>query len=205
MGTGTSDQYSKKMGCYVLATSPLEDDEGLSIADEQVIVDPRDLRQIMVTAELFKPDGITADECDYSHYAAVYAAARLGLQHDGFAGAQYTTNKLWMREQCQKSHILQPRFLACKTFDDAKKAVDLMGWPVIVKPVDNRGAFGVNVAVSISELEHAYLDALMNAHSREVIVEAYIEGTHITVDGCVDQDGVHHNLAIASKSVIPGG
>jgi len=195
---------AKKMGYCVLATSPLANSEGLLFADETAIVDPRDLREVLKIAQDFLPLGITADECDYSHYAAVYASIQLGLNNDGLVGAQYTTNKLWMREMCKKSHILQPRFMACRTFNDCKKAADLIGWPVIVKPVDNRGAFGINIANSIDELEYAYLDALMNAHSREVIVEAYIEGTHITVDGCVDQQGVHHNLAIASKEVIPG-
>jgi len=195
---------ANKMGYYVLATSPIAESEGFSFADESAIIDPRDLRGVMKIAQDFKPTGITADECDYSHYAAVYASIQLGLHNDGLAGAQYTTNKLWMREQCHKSHILQPRFMACITFKDAKKAADLIGWPVIAKPVDNRGAFGINIANSNDELEFAYLDALMNAHSREVIVEAYIEGTHITVDGCVDQQGIHHNLAIASKAVIPG-
>jgi len=197
-------KLAKKMGYYVLATSPNIDAEGFNYSDEKAIVDPRDLRRVVSIAEDFNPIGISADECDYSHYAAVYSSIKLGLCNDGFAGAQYTSNKLWMREQCHKSHILQPRFVACRTFLDADKASGLIGWPVIVKPVDNRGAFGINIANTIDELEYAYFDALMNSHSREVIVEAYIEGTHITVDGCVDQGGVHHNLAIASKAVTPG-
>jgi biotin carboxylase len=195
---------AKEMGCYVLATSAEEDAEGLLLADKQVVVDPRDLRSILKIAKSFQPDGVTADECDYSHYAAVVISENLELPHDGMIAAQYTTNKLWMRDQCHKAHILQPRFVACRTFKDALNAMNLIEWPVIVKPVDNRGAFGINIANSNSELKHAYLDALINSHSREVIVEAYIEGIHITVDGCVDQDGIHHNLAIASKDVMTG-
>lgn len=44
----------------------------------------------------------------------------------------------------------------------------------------------------------------MNAHSRQVIVEAFVEGTHITVDGICDEMGCHHNLAMASKKILPG-
>jgi biotin carboxylase len=197
-------EKAKRMGHYILVTSTTKSAEGLFLADQSAIVDPRDLPKILKIARSFQPDGITADECDYSHYAAVFISKNLGLPHDGLAAAQYTTNKLWMREQCHKVQILQPRFISCRIFKDAQHAIDLIGWPVIVKPVDNRGAFGINVVNSNSELESAYLDALMNSHSREVIIEAYIEGTHITVDGCVGQDGVHYNLAIASKKVIPG-
>ena len=195
---------AKEMGCHVLATAPSEDAAGLVLADEQAVVEPRDLRRVLSIAKAYGPDGITADECDYSHFAAVYVSTCLKLPNDGLNSAQFTTNKLWMRQRCHDAHILQPRFFACHSIQDARSAVELIGWPVIVKPVDNRGAFGINVANTHDELELAYLDALMNAHSREVIVEAYIEGTHITVDGCVDQKGHHHNLAIASKKVMPG-
>ncbi len=44
----------------------------------------------------------------------------------------------------------------------------------------------------------------MHSHSRFVIIESFINGVHITVDGCVDQKGEHHNLAIASKSIYEG-
>lgn len=195
---------AKKMGCYILVTSTDEASEGIDLADEHAIVDPRDLTKLLEVANNFNPDGITADACDYSHFAAVYLSIRLGLKNDGLPGAQNTTNKLWMRQKCQKAHILQPRFFSCRTIEDSIKAVELIGWPVIVKPVDNRGAFGINVANSEDELKYAFLNALINSYSRDVIVEAYVEGTHITVDGCVDQGGIHHNLAIASKEIIPG-
>lgn len=195
---------AKERGCFVMATATTSDAEGLAFADQQAILDPRDLRRVLEIARDFNPDGVTADQCDYSHFASVFVSEKLGLPNAGLRAAQNTTNKFWMRSRCQQAHILQPRFVACCDTDEAQKAVELIGLPVIVKPVDNRGAFGVHVVYSLEELKGAFLDALMNAHSRQVIVEAYIEGTHITVDGCVDQDGQHHNLAIASKQVTGG-
>jgi biotin carboxylase len=126
------------------------------------------------------------------------------LPNDGLAAAQVTTNKAWMREKVRDAAVMQPRFFACNTLEQSLQAVKLIGLPVIVKPVDNRGAFGVSIVRSDAELEPAFLEALMNAHSREVIVEAFIEGTHITVDGIFDENGKHHNLAMASKQILPG-
>ena len=197
-------QEAKKLGFNVLATATSKDAEGLSYADKQELVDPRDLIHMLKIAKSYQPNGIASDECDYSHYANVFVSENLGLPHDGLKSSQLTTNKLWMRDACHKARILQPRFIGCRTIEDAKRAIEVIGLPVIVKPVDNRGASGVKVVNSIENLKEAYLDALMNAYSREVIVEAYIEGIHITVDGCVDQDGIHHNLAIASKKVTKG-
>lgn len=195
---------AKEMGLEVLATDPRADAEGLALADSTATLDPRDLPRALDLAKRYAPDGVVADECDYSHYAAVFLSEHMGLTNDGLVAAQLTTNKQWMREACREAHIMQPRFFACRSMDEARAAARVIGWPMIVKPVDNRGAFGVNVAEDETTLRAAYLDALMNAHSRMVLVEAFIEGIHITVDGCVDQDGAHHNLGIATKRVTEG-
>lgn len=197
-------QKAKDMGLYVLVTDPDKNAQGFELADEILILDPRDLPQALKAARAFMPDGVTADECDYSHYAAVYVSSCLGLPNDGLNEAQVTTNKLWMRNKCRDSQITQPRFYGCHMLEEALTAAEIIGWPVIVKPVDNRGAYGVNIAHNKDMLRVAFLEALMNAHSREVIIEAHIEGIHITVDGAITQEGEHINLGIASKKIAQG-
>ena len=195
---------AKEMGYYVLATSQCEDDDGLKYADETSVVDPKDLHSLLAIAKQFNPDGITADECDYSHYAAVLISNILGLNNDGMEGAQLTSNKLWMRNACHLNNILQPRFMGCTTVKDVRQAINVIGLPVVIKPVDSRGASGVSIISSEDQINKAYFDSLTESSSRQVIIEAFIEGIHITVDGCVDHNGVHQNLAIASKKTIGG-
>jgi biotin carboxylase len=195
---------AKALGHWVVATDPNPESEGLRFADAREIVDPLDLSTIVDLATRYKVDGMTADECDYSHYAATFVSSRMGLPNDGLSASQYTTNKRNMRDRCREARVLQPRYFSCRTYEEVKKAAQVIDWPVVIKPVDNRGSIGVSVVRSDANLLDAFLDAVMNAHSREVLVEAYVEGTHITVDGCVDQNGKHHNLGIASKKVTPG-
>ena len=195
---------AKDMGCYVLGTDTDVNAEGLQFVDEKAIVSPRSLYELLEIAKKFKPDGITADECDYSHFAAVYISERLGLNNDGLEAAQNTGNKYIMRSQALEGRIVQPRFFSCNTYRQACDAADSIGWPVIVKPHDNRGAYGVNIASNLDELKFAFLEATMHSHSRLTIVESCITGIHITVDGCFDQNGKHHNLAIASKKTLTG-
>ena len=195
---------AKEMGCYILGTDSDENAEGLKYVDETAIVSPRDLFELLRIAKRFKPHGITADECDYSHFAAVYLSERLDLNNDGLDAAQNTGNKHIMRSQAAEGRIIQPRFFSCNTYRQACDAADSIGWPVIVKPHDNRGAYGVNIASNLDELKFAFQEAVMHSHSRLTIVESCINGTHITVDGCFDQNGKHYNLAIASKKTIPG-
>jgi biotin carboxylase len=197
---------AKSIGHYVIATDNDINAEGLKIADSFEILDPRNLSEALAIAKKYQVDGVVADECDYSRYAAVYlnVTLNLGGKNNNFMAAQCTNNKLWMRECCREHQIFQPRFIPCKSYDEVLTAVNLIGLPVIIKPVDNRGSTGVHHVTNFEQLKFAFFDAVSNAHSRLVLVEAYIEGLHITVDGCFDQYGKHHNLAIASKKVMSG-
>lgn len=197
---------AKLSGHFVISTDPQSDAEGREISDAFEILNPRNLSDALEIAKKYKVDGVVADECDYSRFASVYLNIVLGLggRNNNFNAAQYTGNKLWMRECCREHQIFQPRFISCKSYDEAVAALSLIGLPVIVKPVDNRGSAGVHHVTDLGQLLFAFYDAVSNAHSRLVLVEAYIEGLHITVDGCFDQNGLHHNLAFASKKLLEG-
>jgi biotin carboxylase len=195
---------AKELGCEVVATAPLPEADGFAFADYAEVVDPRDLQRVLELVRKHGVNAITADECDYSNYAAAFVRNEMGWHNQGMDAVQLTTNKHWMRERCREHHIVQPRFAACRTIEEVREAADLIDFPVIVKPVDNRGAFGVRRVNRAEDLESAFLHALMNAHSREVLVEAFIEGTHLTVDGCIDASGKHFNLGIASKKIMSG-
>jgi len=203
-------EAARGSGAWVVATDANSGAPGLGLADERAQLDPRDLLRAVEIARRHRIDAVTADQCDYSRFAAAYLAAMLDLPGFGadsesaLAAAQHTTNKRLMRERCRDHRILQPRFVPCRTPRDAHRAFDIIGAPVIVKPVDNRGSFGVHRITNEADLTPAVLDAMMHAHGREVLIEAMIDGLHITVDGCVDQQGVHHNLAVATKSVTEG-
>lgn len=195
---------AKELGYTVVATAPDAGAEGAVLADHFEVANPRDLQRVLDLVLKYDVDAITADECDYSNYAAGFVRNFKGWPHFGMEALQCTTNKRWMRERCRSHHVVQPRFVACRNLQEVQAAAELIDFPVIVKPVDNRGSFGVRRVDSEEHLESAFLHALMNAHSREVLVEAYIEGTHLTVDGCVDSSGRHVNLGIASKKIMVG-
>ncbi|MCH2203937.1 MAG: ATP-grasp domain-containing protein [Fuerstiella sp.] len=195
---------ARDVGCDVFATNGVANPSGFELANASEIVDPRDLTQILEVAKANSVWGVTADQCDYSNYAANFVRQMLSLPSADLAGAQLTTNKHWMRVRCHQNHVVQPRFQACRTLADVQAAVDLIDYPIIVKPVDNRGSFGVRRVDDPADVEDAFLHALMNSHSREVLVEAFIEGIHLTVDGCFNSAAEHFNLGLASKKVSSG-
>lgn len=195
---------AKELGHFVVAADPNPAADGFKLADAQAVCDPRDLSRLLEIARQHDVEAALADECDYSHYAATYVALQLNLPNDGLLASQRTTNKLWMRQSCAEAGIVQPVFKPCLTVEDALAAAREIGFPVVVKPVDNRGAFGVTIAGDETELASAFLHALANTHSRVVLIESKIEGLHVTVDGCIDEHGNHCNLAYAQKTIVPG-
>ncbi|MAJ13370.1 MAG: hypothetical protein CMN44_00145 [SAR116 cluster bacterium] len=178
--------------------------EGFKYSKINEILDPRNLILGLEIARKYNVDGIIADQCDYSRYAAKLLVNVLKNKQNEICDIQFTTNKKWMRKNCKKNKIEQPRFFNCHTLEQIEFASKKIGFPLIIKPVDNRGNFGVSKVEKSSEIKKAFFDGIINSHSREVLVEEFIEGVHVTVDGCLDRKGVHHNLCIATKNIKKG-
>jgi biotin carboxylase len=171
---------------------------------EVLVCDFRDLSAIANFADRVGAEAVLSDECDYSYFAQALVAERRNLPGPTLAEAQKATNK-WIQRECAKQgRVLQPQYRLCRFFSEVEQAASELGYPIIVKPVDNRGSFGVNKVNDRSTLLSAYHLALANSHSRLVIVEEFIAGVHITVDGYCFQQSCHRSLALASKTMLGG-
>jgi biotin carboxylase len=198
-------RLAKERADWVFATAwPSTYAHALPLADEGVVADPRDLDRIWRLAREHRIGGVVADQCDYSYFAAAYVAERLGAPGPGVAAAQVATNKQHQRERLARSVVRQPRFLVCRSLADAENGAAEVGFPAIVKPVDNRGNFGVNRVDAPDQVAEAFYEAVANAHSRTVLVEEFITGTMATVEGFVFPDGVHVSLVCSSKVMLGG-
>lgn len=165
------------------------------------ITDIRDLEAILEFARKIEPDAVISDECDYSYFAQALIAETFNLPGPNIVQAQVATNKLLQRQKAKEKRVLCPEFALCISTIDVKHFANKHGYPIITKPVDNRGSFGVNRIDSEHEIEAAYINALIHSHSRLVLVEEFISGELITVDGYVFQDGGCTSLAIAQKEL----
>lgn len=159
----------------------------------------RDLEKILNFAKKNKIEAVISDQCDYSYFAQSLIAESLNLSGPKIKEAQISTNKYLQRIKAKKSGILIPNFSLCCSIDDIYDFAKTNGYPIIIKPIDNRGSFGVNKINNIDEILLAYENSLINSHSRLIIVEDFINGKHITVDGYIFKDKGVKSLAIADK------
>jgi len=163
------------------------------------VTDLRDLASILDYALKIKPNYVISDECDYSLLAQAAIAEKLGLPGPSLHGAQLSNNKFLQREFSKNKGILIPNYALCLSAKSAEIFAEENGYPIILKPTDNRGSIGVIKVNSPSELKESFFIAMSNSHSRCVLAEEFIEGEQITVDGYVFPRNGCRSVALGSK------
>ena len=173
-----------------------------SIFKDIFVCDLRNLSEIIDYAGKIKPDAVISDQCDYSQFAQAVIAEKFALPGPTVEQAQTGSNKYIQRMKSKQAGIKIPEFSVCTNTAQALSFSENIGYPVILKPVDNRGSFGVSKVSGEDGIYDAYFSALTNSHSRYVLVEKFISGVHITVDGyCFPGHGCK-SLALASKKML---
>lgn len=194
---------AKQLGHFIVATHPKLNTTGFRHADAYFVLESRDVKSHLQIAKAYNVEGIVSDNCDFSLYTGAVVAKAFGLKFNSIQSALYSNNKLAQREMCASKGILQPDYQCVRTFEEIETASERMGYPLIVKPVDSRGTFGVTVVSNEDKLASALFDALANSASHTAICEKFILGTLVTVDGFIFKNG-HRSLAVASRTFQEG-
>ncbi|MCS3634884.1 biotin carboxylase [Salinibacter ruber] len=180
-----------------------EDDYEPYVEYEDVLVsDIRDLNAILDYATEVDPDAVISNQDDYAQFAQALVAQELNLPGPRVAEAQVAGNKFLQRSRCQKLGIPIPDFSLCTSEGDVLDFVASQGYPIILKPVDNRGSIGVERVDKRDDVEPAFCQALTASHSRLVLAEEYVEGTQIVIDGYARPGVGCISLALGSKRMI---
>ena len=188
-------------GCEIYGVNSGPPSVDVPLAD-LMICDLRDLESILAYARKVQPEAVISDQCDYSMFAQAVVAETLGLPGPTVRQAQVATNKLIQRTAAKEAGLMIPEFESVTSVHEARAVAERIGYPVVFKPVDNRGSFGVNKVSGPSEVEGCFVDALVNSHSRIVIVEKFIHGVHITVDGYAFPKAGCRSLTCATKQLL---
>jgi biotin carboxylase len=189
---------ARSMGLEVITASVAGEYPGFNVADKAYIVDVRDKEKILSIAKEEKIDGIITDQTDIPVKSVAYVAEKMGLPGIGYECANWFTDKFQMRKKCDSLGIPVPKYLKAKTFKEAFQAIEYIGFPAILKPVDSQGSRGVKKVENILQLERAFQDALWYSASKNVIVEEYFQGHEVVIQGFI-ADGKFTNLSIGDR------
>lgn len=141
-----------------------------------------------------------------SHAAAV---EQLGLLGNPPKSAEWVVDKEQMRSRWAQCNLPQPLFAAFgeagrdTDMDDIRKAADHVGFPCVIKPADSGGSGrGVMILRTEDELVEGEAFASPFARNGRMILESYLEGIEITVEGLV-VNGRYTTLAASDKEKPP--
>lgn len=136
--------------------------------------------------------------------AAAHVVASLGLPGMDPAAVWRCRDKHQTRQILTAAGVPQPASVAVGSYDEARAAAEKTGWPVVLKPRALGASQGVVLARAMSELPSAYATASSATHPwvpafrQGVLVEQYIEGPEISVDGMMT-NGRYTPLFLARK------
>lgn len=194
---------AKTLGYYVLVSDGLEQAEGLKVADEARIIDVTDSKGNLSWAKERKIDAVVSYASDICLSTVLCIRETLNLPGLGRKPMEISLDKSLQRIHFEKLRLAQPDFRVVETFDQFSSAALELGVPVVLKPVDNAGSRGVSVVEDQSQFQTAFDMALTNSKQKKFIVEQFIEGLELTVEG-FSVNGKHYILAISDK-VKPEG
>jgi biotin carboxylase len=176
------------MGLHVVATDRERSAPGFAAAHDRLIVSTLDEAATVEAARSYHAHrplhGVLTVATDTSlTVAAVAEALQLpGISRDT---AFTATHKVKMRERFQEHGVPGPDFAEVFTLDGARRESRRIGYPVVLKPVDNMGARGVRRVDSDRELPDAFTQAQSASRGGSVILETYMEGPELSLDAVI--------------------
>lgn len=189
------------LGYNVVATDRDPDAMGFDVADHAEPVDILDLEATIDVAKRYNIVAAVSDQTDLAMDALGYVCDNLGLIGPSRQTALNTTNKRVMRELTQ-DHLPSPKWFAT---DDRKECIAKtigIGLPVVIKPTDSQASRGVRKVERENEIGPAFDNALPFSRDGLVLVEEFMIGREVTVEGFHDSEQPHL-LGVSLKRHTP--
>ncbi|HEY4705874.1 MAG TPA: ATP-grasp domain-containing protein [Thermodesulfobacteriota bacterium] len=191
---------AREMGLFVIATDKNPAAEGFAHADLPITLDIKDAlahaRWAIENRERHNISGVVAG-ADVAITAASISNA-LGLPGIPLDVAERSNNKWLMKQRWLADGIATPYAEEVATLAEARKAAAKVGYPCMVKAIDNAASRGSRRIDSEKELDAALADARAHSTTRTALVEEFVEGEEQSVELIVHK-GVHYRFGIVDR------
>jgi biotin carboxylase len=191
---------ARELGLFTIATDRDGAAPGFEFCDHKVVLDSKDVAGHVDFAsanrEKFNIKGAFAGSDVAITVAAI--TSELGLPGIAPEVAARSNNKALMKERWIRDGIPTPFGAEASTLKEASEALARVGFPAIVKAVDNAASRGSVKIESAAELAPALESAKAASRSNTAIVEQYVLGAEQSVETIVWQ-GRHHHVGMADR------
>jgi biotin carboxylase len=177
---------AKQLGLHVVAADGNPKATGFDWADDRIVASTYAVgAQIEAAVEYHQKvrpiDGVTSVAVDVPVTVAS-VANELQLPGISRAAAELSADKLAMKNHFSSSGIPVPWFSPVESFEELEAIVEERGYPLILKPVDSRGARGVLRLSAGVDLSWSYRIARDASPSGRVMVEEFLSGPQASTE-----------------------
>ncbi len=193
-------RFLQNKNLHVTVVEPLAVCPGGQAADLHSRVDARDSEAILKAHGHEHFELVTSDQSDVTVEAVAIVAEKLKLRGNPVAAAQNFADKTRCRELAGRLGISQPQFVAAKSLSEARAFITSRPGACIIKPADSQSSRGVLRIEGPDDpaLSRAVTEALSFSPRKKMIVEDFVVGKEITVEGLCS-GGRHRCLAMSIK------
>jgi len=169
---------AKNLGYHVITTGYFPSELGHHYSDEYHKADYSDPDAILGLAQKLGIDAICACCNDFSALSCAYVAEKLGLSgHDPYEVSMSIHHKDLYRQFALRNNISSPLAFGFTRREEAIENLNLLSFPIIVKPVDLTGGKGVSTVYTVEQAKSAIEKAFTVSRSKRIVIEEFIEGS----------------------------
>jgi S-sulfo-L-cysteine synthase (3-phospho-L-serine-dependent) len=210
LGFSSIVDFAKRQGFRTAVVSCGFSLEDVFRIDHPIRIDPKDeaavRKSLMELNAAVRIRGVSAFD-DNSVLVAAKAGEWLKLKHTPPAGAvHHCIRKDEMRRMLARKPELTIPYQVVEREGEASKAVDKIGLPCVVKPVDSSNsrlvAFCANTAAAVAAVKAVFEWAREQGKTQRVLIERYVEGQEFSVE-CFTQNGNTTVMAVCEKILGP--
>ena len=147
---------ARRMGLYTIVVSIPGDYPGFALADRIYELNTRDKEAILAAAEKEQIDGICTSGTDVAVSTIGYVCEKMHLSGIPYEAAEILTDKAKMKDAFRQGGVSAADGMRVRSAEEAQKAAEQLGYPVVVKRVDSSGSRGITVVEHSGQIEEAY-------------------------------------------------
>lgn len=193
----------------VVASIP-GDYPGIDLADEFLPVNTTDERGIVEAARSIDALAVITTGTDVALRSLGATVDALGLAGPTHAMTVRATNKADMKQSFEEGGVRSAKHVKAASESDALNAWTALhphsdSHPLMVKCPDRSGSRGISIATSPHEVLDAFHTAVDASLCGYAVIEDFVEGHEVGLDGYVNADGQVSFLAYHDKIVRSNG
>lgn len=197
-------QKAKEMNLFTVAASCPGPYPGLPLADKIYYTDTTDQERILSIANAEQIDGICTTGTDVAVRSLGFVCETLGLPGLSLSASRLATDKAEMKKAFLHGKVSTASFYQVFSEEEALAAFSSLKPPVIVKVSDSSGSRGILRADTPGEVCDAYRAARTVTKKPYLLVEKFLLGHEIGVDGLL-QNGEWKLLLAHDKHLCTVG